>query len=117
MKLDESKIKLQLIHQKLRIIKASRANLQAFILANLWAIKAIKLGNPRQTASGVTVVKHRFPGAFVAKMPRTKHVGVFKRKTRKRLPTREQYVFLDPDASKSLKKRWKIKAFKLRTPK
>jgi hypothetical protein len=94
----ETKIKLKLIRQKLRVIKASRETLKAFIMGNLYAIKAIKLGNPRQTASGITIEAHKFPGAFVARMPKTGHVGVFKRKARNRLPIQEQYVSLGTNA-------------------
>jgi hypothetical protein len=96
---DETKIKLKLIRQKLRVIKANRETLKAFIMGNLYAIKAIKLGNPRQTTSGVTIGVRKFPGAFVARMPKTGHIGVFKRKTRNRLPIQEQYVPLGTNAS------------------
>jgi hypothetical protein len=89
---DETKLKLKLIRQKLRIIKANRETLKAVIMANLYDIKAIKLGAPRRTASGVTIGARKFPGAFVARMPKSGHVGVFKRETRDRLPIQEQCV-------------------------
>jgi hypothetical protein len=97
---DESKIKLKLIRQKLRIIKANRNTLKAFVMANLYDIKAIKLGIPRQTASGVAIGVRKFPGAFISTMPKTGHVGVFKRKTRNRLPIQEQDVSLSTNAAK-----------------
>jgi hypothetical protein len=96
---DETKIKLKLIRQKLRVVKANRETLKAFIMGNLYAIKAIKLGNPRQTTSGVTIGVRKFPGAFVARMPKTNHIGIFKRKTSRRLPIQEQSVFLGVSAS------------------
>jgi hypothetical protein len=96
---DEDRIKLKMICQKLQIVKANRTTLRAFIIDNLRAIMAIKLGTPRQTASGVTVGHHKFPGAFIARIPRTGHVGVFKRKTRKRLPIQEQYIPVGINAS------------------
>jgi hypothetical protein len=101
---DELKIKMKLIRQKFQIIKASKTNLEALVVANLYGFKAVKLGTPKQTASGVSIGKHKFPGAFVAKMPKTGHVGVFKRKNRKRLPIREQYFFLDPEAYEIVKR-------------
>ena len=102
---DEDKVKLKIIRQKLQIVKANRTKLMAFIIDNLRAIMAIKLGTPRQTAAGVTVGHHKFPGAFIARMPKSGattaagHVGVFKRKTRKRLPIQEQYIFVGTNAS------------------
>jgi hypothetical protein len=96
---NETKIKLKLIRQKLRVVKASRETLKAFIMGSLYAIKSIKLGNPRQTASGVTIGVHKFPGSFIARMPKTGHVGVFKRKTSRRLPIQEQYVFMGTNSS------------------
>jgi hypothetical protein len=96
---DETKIKLKLIRQKLRVVKATRETLKAFIMGNLYDIKAIKLGGPRQTASGVTVGARKFPGAFIARMPKTGHIGIFKRKTRNRLPIQEQYISFGTNAS------------------
>jgi hypothetical protein len=99
----QRQIQLKLIRQKLRIIRANRTALKAFVVANLWGIKASKLGVPKQNATGASVGKHQFPGAFVAKMSRTGHVGIFKRKTSKRLPIREQYVQLEPEASQIIR--------------
>jgi hypothetical protein len=100
----QKQIQLKLIRQKLKVVKANRGTLRAFVMANLYGIKASKLGIPKQSAIGASVGKHRFPGAFVAKMPKTNHVGVFKRKTNKRLPIQEQYVQLEPEASKIIEK-------------
>jgi hypothetical protein len=99
----QRQIQLKLIRQKLRIIKANMAVLRAFVVASLYGIKASKLGAPKQNATGASVGKHQFPGAFVAKMPKSGHVGIFKRKTFKRLPIQEQYVQLEPEASKIIR--------------
>jgi hypothetical protein len=99
----ETKVKLKLIRQRLRLIRANSSSLKAFILAKLYGIQAIKLGNPKQNASGASVANHSFPGAFVAKMPKTGHVGIYKRKTSKRLPIQEQYVQIDPPASEIIR--------------
>jgi hypothetical protein len=102
---EQKKIQLKLIRQKLKVVKSNRQALRAFVIANLYGIKASKLGPIRQNASGASVGKHQFPGAFVARMPKTGggpsagHVGVFKRKTAKRLPIQEQYVQLNPEGT------------------
>jgi hypothetical protein len=96
---EQKKIQLKLIRQKLKVVKSNRQSLRAFVIANLYGIKASKLGISRQNATGASVGKHQFPGAFVARMPRTGHVGIYKRKTAKRLPIQEQYVQLNPEAS------------------
>ena len=99
-----TKIQLKLIRQKLRVIKANRSSLKSFILANLYGIKASKLGNVKQDASGASVAGFRFDGAFVAKMPKSGHTGIFKRKTAKRLPIQEQYVQIEPRASEIIRR-------------
>ena len=48
-------------------------------------IAAHWLGRARQTKKGVSVRKHRFAGAFIAKMSNG-HIGVFKRSSSKSLP-------------------------------
>ncbi len=49
---------------------------------NVWfgldSMRAIDLGNPRQTDMGVKVGKHFFSGAFIAKM-QSGHVGIYRR--------------------------------------
>ena len=98
------KIQLKLIRQKLRVIKANRSSLKSFIVANLCGIKASKLGNLKQDANGASVAGFRFDGAFIAKMPKSGHTGIFKRKTAKRLPIQEQYVQIEPKASEIIKR-------------
>jgi hypothetical protein len=105
----ETKIKLKLIRQRLRLIRANSSSLKAFILAKLYGIQAAKLGRGapggiKQNASGASVANHSFPGAFVAKMPKSGHVGIYKRKTSKRLPIQEQHVQIDPPASEIIRK-------------
>jgi hypothetical protein len=102
---NEDKIKLKLIRQQLRVVKANREALKAFIIGNFRGITAIKLGHPRRTASGITVGVHKFPGAFIARMPKrgattaAGHIGIFKRKTRRRLPIQELSVPIGTHAS------------------
>lgn len=100
---EQKKIQLKLIRQKLKVVKSNRQALKAFVIANLYGIKASKLGALRQNARGANVGSHQFPGAFVAKMPKSGHIGIYKRKSLKRLPIQEQYVQLNPDASKIIK--------------
>ena len=98
------KIQLKLIRQKLRVIKANRSSLKSFVMANLYGIKASKLGNVKQDASGASVASFRFEGAFVAKMPKSGHTGIFKRKTAKRLTIQEQYIQINPEASEIIRR-------------
>jgi hypothetical protein len=100
---EKKKIQLKLIRQKLKVVKSNRYVLRAFIIANLYGIKASKLGHPKQSAAGASVGKQQFPGAFIAKMPKSEHVGIYKRKTTKRLPIQEQYVQLNPEASQIIR--------------
>ena len=90
----EAQIQQKHLRKKLQVVKANRSNLKAFILANTMSIKAAHLGRMRQTSKGVTVGKHSFDGAFIAKMPGG-HTGVFKRKTKARLPIKEMTVKLN----------------------
>ncbi len=83
------------VRERLKLIRAKRRTLSAHIVALLAGIKAVKLGTPRQTRRGVAVKRHRFPGAFVARMP-SGHKAEFKRKGRPRLPIVEQTVPLQP---------------------
>lgn len=102
---EQKKIQLKLIRQKLKVLKSNRQALKALVIASLYGIKASKLGAVRQNASGSSVGSHQFPGAFVAKMPKSGattaagSVGIFKRKTAKRLPIQAQYVQINPEAS------------------
>jgi hypothetical protein len=58
--------------------RATGQSLSGRIWFGLAPIKAVYLGTPRQTKSGVRVGGLTFPGAFIATMP-SGHLGVFKR--------------------------------------
>lgn len=60
-------------------------------------IAASWLGAARQTRKGVSVRKHRFDHAFIAKM-KSGHLGVFRRKTHRPLPLEKVTVKLDGSA-------------------
>lgn len=89
----------RLVRDRLQFVRATRRFLVAAIVARLHGIAAAKLGIPRQSATGASVKRHTFPGAFVAVMPSSGHRGIFKRVGKQRLPIREQRVSLQPEAS------------------
>ena len=91
---EQSGVQQKHLRKRLQVIKANSRSLKAFVLANTMGVKASRLGKMKQTAQGVRVGKHSFDGAFIAKMP-TGHTGVFKRKTKQRLPIKEMFVPLD----------------------
>lgn len=93
----------RLIRDRLRLVRASRRNLAALILARLTGVAAGKLGTPRQQAKGARVKRHFFPGAFVATMP-SGYKGIFQRRGTKRLPIEEKVIPLQPEADKIIRK-------------
>lgn len=93
------KLPQKLIRDRLRVLKASRNDLKALVIANVSGIKTTKVGVPKQTARGAKVRNYEFPGAFVATMPGGS-TGIFKRKGKTRLPIRELYISLEPESSK-----------------
>lgn len=76
---------------RVRTIKANRRTLTAWISAKVQAIKAARVGKPRQTKTGAKAGQHTYPGGFVATMP-SGHTGIFKRKGGSRLPIAEQVI-------------------------
>ncbi len=67
--------------------------------ATLWLglnpLPLIKFGKPRQTAQGVRVGSNVVDGTFVATMP-SGHTGVYRRKTKARLPITEVTQSFEP---------------------
>ena len=98
----QKKLQQKIIRERLKLIKASKSSLKALVVASLYGIKASLLGSMRQTAIGAKAGKSQFTGAFVATMP-TGHRGIFKRKTKSRLPIREVVLPLEPVASNIIK--------------
>lgn len=98
----EKRVKLKVIRDRIKILKANKKHLSANINANMWALKGKDLGNMSQSSLGATAGSHLFKRAFVATM-KSGHQGVFRRKGRERLPIKEQYVMLDNYASKLIK--------------
>lgn len=95
----EKRVKLKVILDRIKILKANKKQLSANINANMWALKGKDLGNMTQSSFGATAGSHLFKRAFVANM-KSGHRGVFRRKGKERLPIKEQYVMLDNYASK-----------------
>ncbi len=94
----EKRVKLKVIRDRVKIIRANRKQLSASIDANMWALKGKDLGNMSQSSLGATAGSYTFKGAFVATM-KSGHKGVYRRKGKERLPIKEQYVMLDNYAS------------------
>jgi hypothetical protein len=100
----EKLLKLKIINDRIRIAKASTANLQAKILADVVSIRARDLGNLRQTSAGAAAGKHSFAGAFVATMPKTGYRSAFKRTTKKRYPVKEMWLPIYNEAAAIIEK-------------
>ena len=86
----ELDIKVGLVRRSLQTKLAKRADLNAVVALPTKAgvIKAIDLGNARQTRRGVSVGKRRFDKAFIATMP-SGHKGIYRRSGTSRLPINE----------------------------
>ena len=98
----EKLLKQKIIRNRLQVLKANRKQLIARVLASLHGVKANQIGNVRQTKTGAKAGKRHFKGAFVATMP-TGHTGIYKRKSRRKLPIREVVFPLEPIASTIIK--------------
>lgn len=105
-------IKQKPIRGRIRIRRASRRRLSAFITALLAGVRLADTGKARQTSSGVTVGHRSVAGAFIATMKSGRR-GAFKRqvpgerRTRGRpstsppnLPIKEQTIALQPEAER-----------------
>lgn len=69
----------------------ARYGVSAYIWVGTVPLRASDVGKPRQTRAGVTVGKHKFPGAFIATME-SGHTGVFKRQGIKRVMDEGRYA-------------------------
>lgn len=88
-------IQQKLIRERLRLLRASRRNLQARIFSDKHYIRASDLGRVKQTAKGARAGKHFFEGAFVATMNSSSgRQSIYRRKGKERFPVREMgYYF------------------------
>jgi len=81
----ELQIVQKIIRQRLRVYVKDKKAMQAKVWMGMYKIKASRLGRVRQTRTGVSVGRHRFPGAFQATM-KTYHTDVYERRDDARLP-------------------------------
>lgn len=98
----EKRVKLKIIRDRMKIMRANKKQLAANINADMWALKGKDLGDMSQSPIGATAGNYFFKGAFVATM-KSSHKGVFRRKGTSKLPIKEQYIMLDNYASKLIK--------------
>lgn len=91
---EDLKIRQADLRDAMPIREASLTRMVGSFGASLKLISLFKFG-ARQTQRGVTANTGRgrktYAGAFIQRMPKTGHVGVFMRKGRKRLPIRELF--------------------------
>lgn len=90
----ESGVPMKALRQRIFVTPATDHTQHGSVWFGIAPIKAIYIGTAYQTRSGVTVGRHSFPGAFLARMP-SGHRGVFKRVGRARLPIKEATVSLE----------------------
>lgn len=98
----EKRVKLKIIRDRMKIMRANKKQLAANINADMWALKGKDLGDMSLSPIGATAGNYIFRGAFVANM-KSGHRGVFRRKGTSKLPIKEQYIMLDNYASKLIK--------------
>jgi len=95
----ELQIVQKVIRQRLRVYMQDRRALQGKVWMGMYNIRASRLGKARQTRTGVSVGRHRFPGSFIATMP-TGHTDVFKRRGKARLHIDIQELDISEQAKK-----------------
>lgn len=90
---EELNLKQKTVRDKMRVVRAKRETLLAIVIATGKPIGMINF-RARQTAAGVTAMLFKkrklYKGAFISTMPGG-HVGVFRRRSKKRLPIREMW--------------------------
>lgn len=64
----EQRIKLKLIRDRIRISRANKRSLQSLLNCDFRGVRAIDLGNPRQTQLGTIAGGRLFRHAFIAKL-------------------------------------------------
>jgi len=89
------KINVKSVKKGLVMVRASPSRLDATLglSASAGVIKGNDIGAPRQHVRGVRAGRHRFDGAFIARMP-SGHQGIFRRQSKARLPIREVQLVL-----------------------
>ncbi len=85
----QKRIRRRIRHQKQD--KATRKKWISGLYSVLTDMPASYFGKPRQLKKGAKVRKKTYVGAFVAPMPQG-HIGVYRRKTKKRYPLVEEKV-------------------------
>lgn len=97
----ELQIVQKVIRQRLRVYLRDRRALEAKVWLGLYQVRASRLGRPRQTRAGVSVGRHRFPGAFIATM-KSGHSDVYQRRGDARLPVDIVQLDIAEQAEKAL---------------
>lgn len=90
------RVKQSYMRRKLRFQRrdrASRWNWEAGVFTILSDLPASAFGKPRQLKTGSKAGRYRFPGAFVASVPKGKgSPDVWKRTTKARFPIRKERI-------------------------
>ena len=84
----EKRIKLKLIRDKIKIMKADRRNPKSFLSCNFRDIPIIELGRVHQNMVGTSVNGVTFPHAFIATIQKGGRQNVYRRTTKKRFPVK-----------------------------
>lgn len=96
----EKRIKLKIIRDKIKVLKADKRNIQANLNCNFQNIPIIDLGKVRQNAIGAVVGNMTFPHAFIATMHKGGKQNVYRRTTKKRFPVKVVKIPIYNDAIK-----------------
>lgn len=88
-------VRQKLVRGRVRVRKASKMKLTAWINVRPGPMPVVLTGNARQTRSGAKVGRRLIAGGFVAQGRR--RVAVFKRDGAARLPISEQMIEMQPE--------------------
>lgn len=96
----EKRIKLKIIRDKIKILRADRRNIRTNLNCNFQNIPIIELGKVKQNAIGTAVGNLMFPHAFIATMNKGGRKNVYRRTTKKRFPVKVVKIPIYEDAAK-----------------
>lgn len=84
----EKRIKLKIIRDKIKLLKADRRNTEANLNCSFKNVPIIQLGKVSQNNIGTSVGSMMFPHAFIATMHKGGRQNVYRRTTKKRFPVK-----------------------------
>lgn len=100
----EKRIKLKIIRDKIKLLKADKRNIRTNLNCNFRNIPIIELGAVKQNAIGTSVSNMIFPHAFIVTLRKGGKRNVYRRTTKKRFPVKTVSIPIYDDATKIIEK-------------